>query len=365
MYSSSRGKRNPKMKILPLFSFSLVFFCCLASFLRAYSNKSRFNWLEAGTYATYSFGALKDGQLEPTFLGFDDCGSAILATGNYSWRCIEIEGGNARLEVEINLLINGSVSYYGREFVERAENGDLSFIKRIPMEQVVGRIQLRSDMVRISGPIYIHKNLVVTVDLNTLELVDEDDNPWGKWAMWIDPLKYPLEGNTLETFIMNWLNTTVDLYVGYNDGSHGPPMETVLGRFERYFSAGHSPIENEFLSKLGIMNPPAIILTYTYHPRSGIFLKSEMMYIDDVLTQKLGVILTMGTFILSDTNVQIEQDSRFNFTPFIPYLAILSISGIIAGAYLINKKRHSFSKHLSGTCYNLSSGPHQLQKSLH
>ena len=341
MYSSSRGKRNPKMKILPLFSFSLVFFCCLASFLRAYSNKSRFNWLEAGTYATYSFGALKDGQLEPTFLGFDDCGSAILATGNYSWRCIEIEGGNARLEVEINLLINGSVSYNGIEFVERAEKGDLSFIKRIPMEQVVGRIQLRLDMVRIPGPIYIHKNLVVTVDIDTMELVDEDRNPWGKWVMWIDPLKYPLEGETLETFIVNWLNTTVDLYVSYNDGTRGPPIDTLLGIFERYFVAGRPPIENEFLLKLGVMTQSWIVLTYTYDPRSGILLTAEAEnYIDDLLSQELGIIFTFGTFILSETNVSIDQDSEFDLSPFIPYLAVLGISAIIVGAYLIKKKRH-------------------------
>ncbi len=324
------------MKTLPFFLFGLIVVSCLVSSGGAGANKSKFNWLEAGSYAIYSFG-MKDGQPEYTYLGFDDCGSAILATGNYSWRCIEVKDDYAKLEVEINLSINGSVSYNGIEFVERAENGDLSFIKRIPMEQVVGRIQLSSDMVRIPGPIYIHKNLVVTVDLDTMELVDEDGNPWGKWVMWIYLLKYPLEGETPETFIMNWLNTTVDLYIHYHNGSIGKPIDTVIGKFERFFAASRfEPFENEFLLKLGIMKEPQITMTYAYEPRSGILLQQLVRtYLDDILTQKLGIILTSGTFILSETNVSIDQDSEFDFSPFIPYLAILGISAIIAGAYLI------------------------------
>lgn len=340
---------NKRLAFVSIFVFTTVLSLLSASVMGcvvsphcAYAGKSRFSWLEAGSYAIYSFG-LKDGQPEYTFLGFDDCGSAILATGNYSWRCIKVEDDYAKLEVEINLLINGSVDYIGIEFVERAENGDLSFIKRIPMEQVVERIQLTPDMVKIPGPIYIHKNIVVTVDLNTLELVDENGNPWGKWVMWIDPLKYPLEGETLETFIMNWLNTTVDLYIHYHNGSIGKPIDTVIGKFERFFIASRfEPFENEFLLKLGIMKQPEITMTYAYEPRSGILLQQLVStYLDDVLTQKLGIILTSGTFILSETNVSIDQDSEFDISPFIPYLAILGISAIIVGAYLINKKRHS------------------------
>lgn len=332
------------MKILPLFLSGLVVVCCFTCSYGAYADKSRFNWLEAGSYAIYSFGGLKDGKPEYTFLGFDDCGSAVLATGNYSWRCIEVEGNYAKLEVEIDLVINGSVSYNGIDFVERAENGDLSFIKRIPMEQVAGRIQLwPPDMVTISGPIYIHKNLVVSVNLNTMELVDEDGNPWGKWVMWIDPLKYPLEGETPQRFIMNWLNTTVDLYIHYHNGSIGRPIDTVIGKFERFFVASRfEPFENEFLLKLGIMKQPQITMTYAYEPRSGILLQQlSSTYLDDILTQRLGIILTFGTFILSETNVSMDQGSGFDFYPFIPYLAILGISGTMVGVYLIKKKRHS------------------------
>lgn len=144
------------------------------------------------------------------------------------------------------------------------------------------------------------------------------------------------------TFIVNWLNTTVDLYLSYNDGTQGPPIDTLLGKFERYFVAGRPPIENEFLLKLGVMTQPWIVLTYTYDPRSGILLTAEAEnYIDDLLTQELGVIITFGTFILSETNISIDQDSEFDLSPFIPYLAVLGISAIIVGAYLISKKRRS------------------------
>jgi len=325
-----------KRKILPspFFLFGLIAVSCLVSSGGAGANKSRFSWLELGSYATHSFGLEADGR--PGTLGFDDCCVAAFCTGNYTWRCIEVEDNYAKLEVEINLTLKG-VSYIGREFVERAENGDLSFIKRIPMEQVIGRTQTMPDRVYISGAIHIHENLVVTVDLDTMELVDENCKPWGKWVMWIDPLKYPLEGETPETFIMNWLNTTVDLYIHYHNGSIGKPIDTVIGKFERFFVASRfEPFENEFLLKLGIMKEPQITMTYAYEPRSGILLQQLVStYLDDILTQKLGIILTSGTFILSETNVSIDQDSEFDFSPFIPYLVILGISAIIAGAYLI------------------------------
>ncbi len=330
-------KMISKVKNFPFFLFGLVAVSCLASFHSAYAGNSGIDWLEVGSYAVYSFGE------EPSsYLGFDDCAVAGLATGNYSWQCVEVEEDHAILEVEINLLVNGSVTYNGKEFVEKANNGDLSFIKRIPMDQVVGRIQVMSDMVRIPRPIYIHENLVVTVDLNTMELIDESEKAWGKWVMWINPLRYPLEGETIETFIMNWLNTTVDLHILYCDESTRP-LDTVIGKITRIFAASRfEPFENEFLLKLKIMMQPSIVFTYIYEARSGILLEHETRtFLDDVLTQKLGIVLTSSSFILSETNVSIKQDNEFDFSPFIPYLAVLGISAIIAGAYLINKKRHS------------------------
>ncbi|MCD6241810.1 hypothetical protein J7K27_09955 [Candidatus Bathyarchaeota archaeon] len=293
-------------------------------------------------------------------LGFDDHALARPVLGSYSWRCVEINGKYAKLQVEVNVTVLerlepteskwGGVTYTGREFFERAEKGDLSFIRRIPIEQAKEKIVLINGSkyggeyyVKIKAPVHIYKKLMVTVKLDTLELVDENGKPWGKWIMWINPLNYPLTNYTLERFVMNWLNKTLDLYVGYNNGTLGPTIDTVLGRFEKYFVASHPPIENEFLLELGLtLSSPSITLTYAYEPRTGIFLQTlTKEYVDDILTQELGIILADGPFTLSETNVSIKQDSGFDFSPFIPCLAVATISGIIVGAYLIKKKRRS------------------------
>lgn len=310
------------------------------------SSPSKFSWLEIGSYATYSISPEMD---QIAQFGFDDYAFTDHIIGNYSWRCIELNASHAKLELELDFTVpeNGSVKYTGREFVNRAEEGDFSFIKRIAMDQIKqSKIELLSEdlyLVLIWGPIQIYKKLIVTIDLNTLELINENGKPWGKWAMWIDSLKYPLVGKFRETFIMNWLNTTVDLYVGYNNGTLGPPIDIMLGRFEKYFAAGAPPVENDFLLKLGIgMTPSAILLTYVYETRSGVLLQSATdMYLDDVLTQKLGAIFTSGAFTLLETKVPIEQSTAFDLSPYVPYLAILTISATITGAYLIKKKKLS------------------------
>ena len=329
-------KMISKVKNFPFFLFGLVAVSCLASFHSVYAGNSGIDWLEVGSYAVYSFGE----EPRSSYLGFDDCAVARLATGNYSWQCIEVEEDHAILEVEINLLVNGSVTYNGKEFVEKANNGDLSFIKRIPMDQVVGRIQVMSDMVRIPRPIYIHENLIVTVDLNTMELIDESEKAWGKWVMWINPLKYPLEGETIETFIMNWLNTTVDLHILYCDESTRP-LDTVIGKITRIFAASRfEPFENDFLVKLNIVVQPSIVFTYIYEARSGILLEHETgTFLDDVLTQELGIILTWGSFVLSETDISIDEADGFDLSAYVPHLAILGIAATIAAAYLIKKMK--------------------------
>ena len=329
-------KMTSKAKNFPLFLSGLVAVSCLFSFYSVYAGNSGIDWLEVGSYAVYSFAE----KSSSSYLGFDDCAVARLATGNYSWQCVKVEEDHAMLEVEINLLVNGSVTYVGKEFVEKANNGDLSFIKRIPMDQVVGRIQVMSDMVRIPRPIYIQENLIVTVDLNTMELIDESEKAWGKWVMWINPLKYPLEGETLEPFIMNWLNTTVDLDIRYCDESTSP-RDTVIGKITRIFAASRAePFENDFLAKLSIIVQPSIVFAYIYEARSGLLLKHETgTFLDDVLTQKLGIIFTWGSFVLSETDISIDEADGFDLSAYIPHLAILGIAATIAAAYLIKKMR--------------------------
>jgi hypothetical protein len=321
------------------------------------ASESTFSWLRSGAYALYSIGSNR-GEFAP-YVGFDDMAFANPVLGNYSWRCLKVNGKYAELEVEVNITVwakpgadgetSGSVVYTGKEFLQKAQQGDLSFIKRIPKDQVEGRIELvnMSEFgdeyyaVRIPAPVYIYKKLSVTVDLDTMELVDENRAPWGKWALWINPLRYQLTGRTLETFIMNWLNTTVSLYVLYENGT-GPSVDSAIGRFERYFVAGHPPIENPDLLKLGtILNPPAIVLTYAYEPRVGILL-GEMAgtYLDDVLTQELGIIYTLGqpALPLVETNISIESNASVDLQVYLPTLAVLAISITVVSAYFIRKR---------------------------
>jgi hypothetical protein len=260
-----------------------------------------FFWLKPGTCAIYTF---SDGML-----GFDDRGWANPVRGNYSWLCVEVNATHAVLDVEVNFEVfnvispppfgesPGHITYTGKEFVEKASRGDLSFIKRVPMDQVIGRVEITNETthyaVKIPSPIFISRSFRVVVDLDSMEMIDEGGRPWGKWILWIDPLKYPLEGRTEELFVMNWLNTTIYLNVTYNYQSI--PRDTIFGQVNTYFFA--QPwrfIENNFLQELGIEGVLAILPSYTYEPRTGIFLQTTGLdYLDDILTQKFGIVKTM------------------------------------------------------------------------
>ncbi len=331
------------------------------SFYHTASSQSRFGWLRPGAYATYAVGInttrpTKDAMVMGFI--FDDYGRAWPVLGTYSWRCIEANDKQAKLQVEVNVTAvrGGGVSYVGKEFYEIAKMGNLSFVKRVPMDQAVGNVELIniSDVnggyygVLVRGPIYIFRRIVVTVDLDTSMLLDDGGNPWGRWVMWIDALKYPLRGSTLEPFIMNYLNTTVYRYVMYNNGTRGwPRQNTTLGVVEKYFVAGGKPIENEaltkYVTKSGIVTTPApsLLLSYIYESRTGVLLRMATIdYMDDILFQKLGVVWTHGTLTILEANIPFEQDSGAGLSPYLPYLALLGISAIITTAYLVRKIPH-------------------------
>jgi len=263
-----------------------------------------FFWLKPGTQAVYSF--------SDTCLGFDDCGRANPVRGNYSWLCQEVNYTHAVLDVEVNIEVfkrpdsehSGAITYRGIEFLEKAASGDLSFIKRVPMDQVIGRVELENRTtpgdeyyaVRIPSPINISQKFRVVVDLDNRDMIDENGERWGKWALWIDPLIYPLEGSTEELFVMNWLNTTISLNISYIDPPDTIPIDTIFGEINRYFAAWpNQPIENDFLLELGLEGDIDIMPVYYYESRTGIFLHAGIVdYLDDVLTQKFGIVKTSG-----------------------------------------------------------------------
>ena len=294
---------TPQLKKLSLAYFSVTLLVASLFFSVQPVNSAvySFFWLKPGTGAFYSLGS--------AVLGFDDHGYANPVRGNYSWICLEVNDTHAILDVEVNIEVfqrpgwqnPGYIRYFGIEFLEMAAAGDLSFIKRVPMDQVVGRIELINRTtpgdeyyaVKIPSPIIISQKFSVVVDLDTMELIDENGEAWGKWALWIDPLKYPLEGNTEELFIMDWLNTTVSLNVRYKAPPKSMVIDTMFGEIVRYFVAWCDPIENDFLLELGVQGMTDICMSNYYEPRTGIFLWAGLFdYLDDVLTQKFGIIKT-------------------------------------------------------------------------
>lgn len=275
--------------MLVLFSSPAVISC------NSISAVSSFFWLKPGTEASYAFTG---------DLFFDDQGVGYPFQCNYSWSCLSVNYTYAVLDVNVTLELfqkpgwttPANVRYMGMGFVEKAESGDLSFIKRIPMDQVIGRIRIEDDpsnpAVYIPSPIVIHRELIVTVDLDTMMMIDGEGQPWGKWVLWIDPLRYPLEGKMEEVFFTNWLNRVVDVNVSYVPNAY-VPLDTIFGSLNRYFRAVCSePLEDPFLGQLGL---GGVLITYRYEERTGIFLKSDTFtFIDDLLTQKLGIVAVVS-----------------------------------------------------------------------
>jgi hypothetical protein len=331
---------------------------------------SSFSWLKPGAYAVYEFQATHG-------VGFDDHAWAWPARGNYSWQCLEKNETHTVLDVQVNVEVfkppewttPGKMRYFGIEFYTKAADGDLSFIKRAPMDQVIGRLELFNSTdweyyeVSIPSPVLISDRFRVVVDLDTMMMIGQNGKPWGKWIMWINPLRYPLEGRTQEMSVMNWLNTTINLNVTYKSPQHATPTDTVLGEVKSYFSASASqPIENEFLTELGLGGNPKIYISYHYEARTGILIgPTADTYLDDVLTQKFGIINTFldsvdkgeyyeCLFSLNQTNISLEdipsnEPSGLDFTPYLPYL-IIPAAAIITAAYLIRRKRIKQQNHM-------------------
>ncbi len=256
----------------------------------------------------------------------------------------------------------GEMSYKGIDFYIKAAGGDLSFIKRAPMDQVVGRLELFNSTdweyyeVSIPSPLLISDRFQVVVDLDTMMMIGQDGKSWGKWIMWINPFRYPLQGSTEELFVKNWLNTTMNLNVTYISPQDARPTDTVLGEVKSSFAASASqPIENEFLTEIGLGGIPKIFVSYQYEARTGILIGPTVgTYLDDVLTQKFGIIYTQfetvdkgdyyaPLFNLNQTNISLEdipsnEQSGPDFTPYLPYL-IIPAAAIITAAYLIRRKK--------------------------
>lgn len=303
-------------RIAPLFLLFILVLAGLPFGIYRASGVGSFYWLSPGTEAFYT---ISEGGII-----FDDRANGNPFRGNYSWLCVDVNDTDAVLDVNVTLELfqkpewttPGHIIYAGQEFVDMASRGDLSFIKRIPMDQVTGRLEIANSTdnpgVYIPSPIVINQKFRVTVDLDSMMMTGEDGKPWGKWVLWIDPFKYSLEGwqnPTVEPFIMNWLNTTVNFNISYFNGTPNLPINTTFGTIYRYFWASvNQTLENPLLTELGWSG---IGLTYAYEPRTGVLLSLvDTDFIDDTLTQRFGIAVLFtfpGDRIrLSSNNISLE-----------------------------------------------------------
>jgi hypothetical protein len=290
-----------RIKYLPLFLLLILFIPALPFAVNARpAGVSSFFWLKPGTQAVYAF--------EQAAIIFDDCAEGHPFRGNYSWRCLEVNDTHAVLDVQVNLelyklpdwVTPAHIDYFGTDFLESAARGDFSFIKRIPMDQVLGRVELYNstanpdiqDGIGIPSPVLISKSFIVTVDLDTMMMTDESGADWGRWILWIDPFQYTLEGwqnPQIEPFVMNWLNTTVNAKVFYMQESDNMPINTLFGVKKTWFYAGVSDLlTNDFLSEQGWSS---IFPLWAYERRTGLLLSGRSSdFIDDFLGQNLGLV---------------------------------------------------------------------------
>jgi len=187
----------------------------------------------------------------------------------------------------------------------------------------------------------------ITLDLNTLEMIDENGYPWGKWLFWIKLGSYDLKEYTV---MKNWNNHgSVGgwIYGPYEndflfevlnspylkDTAHffqistlktvSQTHEVIYPSFEEYgIIASYKDYKTSegvhsggwggyYLDEMGIVfgdgerktYPPGLN-TMIFYNEDGLLLESREFYMDDFIDQKLGiVVLQLNSLILTDYGV--------------------------------------------------------------
>jgi hypothetical protein len=279
------------------------------------------DWLTVGTYAVYRAGCIKGGcdwPVNPLFLNGSRLGdedSDVVATElTLRWEVEAMEGGLARLNVTM---------YYA---VQRVIFANF---------QPVGYEHLRD----------VRHQTFVTLVLESRDLVDATGVVWGKWILWINP--------GLETFnetgiaVLNWIEGTPVLW------KIRPPqsvdvwgIQTEVGTFHSWITGTnyiHCPEVQDFGERFrcnsernsyaqfwnGTGPRGSLFLQPAYHVATGMLLRSPT-YIDDVLTQRFGVVGGISELALYETNAPLFRAVR----SFDPSSLFLSGSLLLSGSWL-------------------------------
>lgn len=190
----------------------------------------------------------------------------------------------------------------------------------------------------------------IKLNLDTLEMVDENGNAWGKWLFWIKPgsydwreytlmknwnnhgkvkawLKGPLENENLSSFLKSphaenikhyfVLTTTIRkkntfIYPLFEDygimSSYNVQITeegTVSGRSGSYYLSTFSTTTSE--GEIVEMEPGLFVECY-YTDDGMLFEDNDLYYMDDFIGQKLGIIVLQlgGPLVLTDYGVKDE-----------------------------------------------------------
>lgn len=209
-------------------------------------------WIHKGVYAVYSF---KKAYIVKGF-------------GEYGWEFISIGGGYYRWEV---LDVNGELAVLN----VTVNTGNLA------------------------------KSINVTINTETMDLIDEEGRVWGKAWLWINLVRLPPSNISLVrniTVVIKWLNESLkDPLVTpiYSSTKNGlVPVKTELGSVDNVvsFAMIRTTLKNYMYdnttftidtSAEGEEKPCGQTLQWDYEAKYGLMI--EGLYMDDILSQKFGI----------------------------------------------------------------------------
>lgn len=241
-------------------------------------------WLKLGSYATYVF--------DSAYL----TSGIWTENGSYGWRCLSVNGGLAIL----------NVSFQAEAILREIVGGGVSETK-----------------------IMIRNSTLVTINITSRALIDEDGNVWGYAHFWIDPVKEPWsgEGDAPEgniTLVSNYFNATINKArverMVRGSAYDISPLETPFGKFDEtaaMWAIFEGPLRIQKFFMTGE------IFQFLYESRLGLLVGGT--YMDDILCNRFGVVtlpekkpktgmLEMG-LRLAETNLEVgvlkedEKDS--------------------------------------------------------
>lgn len=206
-------------------------------------------WLKPGSYAIYVF--------DSAYL----TSGIRTENGSYRWYCLSVKGGLAIL----------NVSFQANAIVREIVEGGVSETR-----------------------VVIRNSTIVTINITSRALIDENGNIWGYAHFWIDPIREPWsgEGDAPEgdiTLINNYFNNTVskarvDRMVKHS--AHGlSPLETPFGKFDE--TATMWTLFEKPLRIAGFFMTGQIF-QFLYESKLGLLVGGT--YMDDILCNKFGVV---------------------------------------------------------------------------